>query len=180
MSDDESNGRRPPGPEESLSALPSADELADLQDDLLVAHAVGVLAELKDRGLLRVLLRNRSDLGTLFDADEIRFANGTVEIVPEGFHAETPEDYGEWIQEADALHEQLTDPNTTLDEAEALVRHASSEALLLELDRAEDAEGGDGLDQLTMPTPADTEGGHGIRIVEELKRRGAIEERTEH
>jgi hypothetical protein len=187
MIDDTGGDRRSSDAEDDAPFLPTPDELAELEAVDLAGHAVAVLAELKERGMLRVLLRNRVDLATLFEADEVRFADGAVEVVAAGFHAETPDAYGEWLREADALHERLADPATGAEEAEALVRRASSEALLLELDRAEDAdaeasaERGNGLNGVAVAGPAaGGAAGPATRIADELKRRGAIEERAEY
>src|SRR5688500_2918544 len=75
MIDDTGGDRRSSDAEDDAPFLPTPDELAELEAVDLAGHAVAVLAELKERGMLRVLLRNRVDLATLFEADEVRFAD---------------------------------------------------------------------------------------------------------
>lgn len=153
---------------------PMADSLGDADDESLVALGSAVLAELKDRGLLRVMLRNRSDAATVFEAEAIRSDGETVEVVAEGFHAETPDRYELWVREAEALHERLSVPGLPEDEAASLLGAASDEALLLELDRAQETD------------PEDPPSGEGVqegaiapRVAVELLRRGVIEDLEE-
>jgi hypothetical protein len=144
-----------------------AEALDEADDESLLALGVAVLSELKDRGLLRVALRNRSDAVSVFGAESIASDGEAIEVVAEGFHAETPDRYELWVREADALHERLTAPELSEAEAEAALGSASDEALLIELDRAQD----------TPPRPSPGERDIGGRIAVELLRRGVIEPR---
>ena len=161
-----SNGRYLPDGDD-----PTAEALMEADDESLLALGSAVLAELKDRGMLHVLLRNRSDADTVFAAEEIRSGDGALEVVAEGFHAETPDRYELWVHEADALHADLSRPGLSETEAEALLGAASDEALLIELDRAQEIEAG-------KPPGGDAAEGEGIgpRIAIELLRRGVIED----
>ena len=158
----------------------AAEALAESDDDSLLGLGAAVLAELKDRDLLRVMLRNRTDAATLFEVDEIRGGPEGLEVVAAGFHAETPDRYAGWVQEADALHARLSRPGLSEDEADAILGRASDEALLLELDRAqEDDEEDDEEDEReeVFPLPASDSAAReiGARVAIELLRRGVIE-----
>jgi hypothetical protein len=150
---------RPDGEEpEDFSALAA---LAEADDPTLIGMGLAVLAELKDRNLLRILLRHRADAASAFEAEVVRLDEaGAIEVVVEGLHAETPDHYALWVQEAEALHAGMSrgrDPET-----EAQLSTVADEALLIALDRARDA---------------GTEAGADIaeRIGIELMRRGVVE-----
>jgi hypothetical protein len=151
---------RPEGEEpDDLSALAA---LAEADDPTLIGMGLAVLAELKDRNLLRILLRHRGDAASAFEAEAVRLDEaGAVEVVVEGLHAETPDHYALWVQEAEALHEGMSrdgrDPET-----EALLGSVADEALLIALDRARDAGTAAGADVAE-------------RIGIELMRRGVVE-----
>jgi hypothetical protein len=163
----------------------AAEALAESDDDSLLGLGAAVLAELKDRDLLRVMLRNRTDAATLFEVDEIRGGPGGLEVVAAGFHAETPDRYAGWVQEADALHARLSRPGLSEDEADAILGRASDEALLLELDRAQeedeprdeddDEEEDEPKAAFALPGSDSAAREIGARVAIELLRRGVIE-----
>jgi hypothetical protein len=167
MSEQDPNGRRlPPGeePDEGLA-------LAEAEDARLLELGLAVLAELKDRNLLRILLRHRADAACAFEAESVTLEDDTLEIVAEGFHAETPDHYAVWVQEAAALHDRLRDAPEEDLEAEAMLLGVSDQALLIALDQARDeAEAED------APPEAEE---LGARIGVELLRRGVMAERLE-
>jgi hypothetical protein len=173
----DSDGRRPPGgggEEDEGPMARAAEAMADADDESLLGLAATILAELKDRDLLRVLLRNRVDAGTLFEVEEVRGGgiDGGLELVAAGYHAETPDGYDGWVMEAEALHARLGAPGLSEDEAEATLGRASDEALLLELDRArEEEEDPDDSDEEEDSSAT----GIGPRVAIELLRRGVIE-----
>jgi len=171
------NGTGGGHPPDGDGADDAPDMLAEADDGSLLALGSSVLAELKDRGMLRIALRNRTDAATVFEAEQVRIAGENLEIVAEGYHAETPDHYEIWVREADALHEGLSRPGLSEAEAEALLGTASDEALLLELDRAQETEAAEtsaaGEDQ------EEAEDGIGARIAIELLRRGVIEDMDE-
>lgn len=166
--DDDDMGLGDPPGEMTAEALENAD------DDSLLALGTLVLAELKDRNLLRLLLRNRTDSATVVEVDAIRGGMRGLELVAAGYHAETPDRYEGWVHEADALHTRLSIPGLAEQEAEAILGRASDEALLLGLDRAQEEEGTEP-DALPLPPPDSGAGGVGARIAIELLRRGVIE-----
>jgi len=168
------NGRPPsdddPGPEDAIGG--AAEALAGAEDADLLALGTTVLAELKDRGLLRVLLRNRVDAATAFEVDSIRGGADGLDLLAAGFHAETPEDYADWVQEAAALGARLGSAGLSEAAAEAALGEASDEALLLTLESARMAEDGPEDDLPPSDSAADT---IGARVAIELLRRGVIE-----
>jgi hypothetical protein len=151
----------------------AAEAMADADDESLLGLAATILAELKDRDLLRVLLRNRVDAGTLFEVEEVRGGgiDGGLELVAAGYHAETPEGYDGWVMEAEALHARLGAPGLSDNEAEAMLGRASDEALLLELDRAREEEDSEEAGEEDDSSAT----GIGPRVAVELLRRGVIE-----
>jgi hypothetical protein len=184
-----SGGRPPPDDEDGEGAGPfgagGADALADAGDADLLMLGTAVLAELKDRGLLRVLLRNRTDSATAFEVDAIRESEDGLDLVAAGFHAETPEDYAGWVEESATLWHRLHRPGLSEQDAEAMLGTASDEALLLTLDSArladaeeEDARGAIG-GGVPMPPPDSAVDTIGTRVAIELLRRGVIEAQNE-
>lgn len=173
------NGRPPSDddPEETMSGGgvgDAASALAEAEDPDLLALGTAVLAELKDRGLLRVLLRNRIDAATAFEIDSIRGGGDGLDLLVAGFHAETPEDYADWVQEAAALGARLGTPSLSEEAAEAALGEASDEALLLTLESARMTE--DGEEEEDDRPPADSAADTiGARVAIELLRRGVIE-----
>ena len=150
----------------------AASALAEAEDPELLALGTAVLAELKDRGLLRVLLRHRIDAATAVEVDLIRGGGDGLDLLVAGFHAETPEDYADWVQEAAALGARLGAPSLSEEAAEAALGEASDEALLLTLESARMAEDGPEDDLPPADSTADT---IGARVAIELLRRGVIE-----
>lgn len=179
------HGGRPPPDDEDGDAAAGADEaLARAEDAELVALGTAVLAELKDRGLLRVLLRNRADAATAYEVEAIREADDGLDLVAAGFHAETPPDYAGWVEESAQLWRRLGRPGISEEDAEAMLGKASDEALLLTLDSARladddeedvpEAPGG-----ITLPSPDSAADTIGTRVAIELLRRGVIEAQEE-
>lgn len=173
------NGRPPPDddPEETMfgggGLGDAASALATAEDAELLALGMAVLAELKDRGLLRVLLRNRIDAASAYEVDSIRGGGDGLDLLAAGFHAETPEDYAAWVQEAAALGARLGTPSLSEAAAEAVLGEASDEALLLTLESARMTEEDGEEDELP---PADSSADSiGARVAIELLRRGVIE-----
>ncbi len=177
------NGRPPsdddpeetmPGAGDSATDADAASALARAEDPEVLALGTAVLAELMDRGLLRVLLRNRIDAATAFEIDSIRGGGDGLDLVVAGFHAETPEDYADWVREAAALGARLGTPSLSEEAAEAALGEASDEALLLTLESARMTE--DGEEEEDDLPPADSAAGSvGARVAIELLRRGVIE-----
>lgn len=166
--------------DDALTGAGAAAALAEADDESLMGLAVTVLAELKDRDLLRILLRNRTDAATLFEVEEIRGGEAGLEVVAAGFHAETPERYDGWVQEAAALHDRLRNPALSDEEAERILGRASDEALLLGLDRAQEEED-EAEEDGDEPAPDSAAPAEriGPRIAVELLRRGVIEDTDE-
>ncbi|MBX9701234.1 MAG: hypothetical protein K2X74_17500 [Acetobacteraceae bacterium] len=186
------DGARPPEGADAAGGLdPEAEQaLTELDDAGLMALGGSVLAELARRSLLRVLLRNRADAATAFEVEAIRDAGDGIDLVAAGWHAETPDGYAAWVEEAEGLQERLSRPGLDDDEAEGVLETASNEALLLALESARMAEEEDEEDDDTEEdagTDADDDeedaaslaavagGSVGARIALELLRRGVIE-----
>lgn len=172
MMDGSGAGRRGGEPPEG-----AAEALADAGDDDLVALGAAVLAELKDRGLLRVLLRHRSDAATAHEFESIREGEDGLDLVAAGFHAETPEDYPGWVAESAGLLKRLGAPGLAEADADALLARASDEALLLAFDATHEEEDGTGLHP--DPDTASGEAPAAMRVAAELLRRGIIEAEAE-
>lgn len=151
--------------------------LAGAEDSDLLALGTALLAELKDRGLLRVLLRNRVDAATAFEVEAIRAAEDGLDVVAAGYHAETPADYPGWVAESAALLRRLGTPGLSEQDAEAMLGEASDEALLLTLDSAHLAE--EESQAIPIPPPDSAADGIGTRVALELLRRGVIEAEAE-
>lgn len=175
MNGSDSDGRAPPDDPEGGGI--GADALANATDAEILGLGIAVLAELKDRGLLRVLLRNRADAATAFEVEAVREAPDGIDLIAEGFHAETPEDYPGWVEEAERLAGDLAAPGLGEAEAEAMLGRATDEALLLALESARMAEPDEDEDEDEPDEDADD--GIGTRIALELLRRGVIEAETE-
>ncbi len=135
--------------------------LADADDATLLGMGVAVLAELKDRNLLRIVLRHRENAASAFEAETVGIdETGALELVAEGLHAETPDHYALWVQQAEALHAGMAQGRAPA--TEQLLGEVADEALLIVLDRARE----DG-----------TEDSQDIaeRVGIELMRRGVVE-----
>ncbi len=177
-------GMPPPDDDDGDAAAGAEEALARAGNAELVALGTAVLAELKDRGLLRVLLRNRADAATAFEVEAIREADDGLDLIATGFHAETPPDYAGWVEESAHLWQRLGRPGLSEEDAEAMLGTASDEALLLTLDSARlaDGEAEDGPEApngITLPVPDATADTIGTRVAIELLRRGVIEAQEE-
>jgi hypothetical protein len=184
MAKDAGGGRPPSEDDGPLFGMESLDALAEADDGEVLALGSAVLAELKDRGLLRVLLRNRSDAATAFEVDAIREAEDGLDLIAAGYHAETPEQYPGWVVESDQLRQRLDRPGLSEQEVEAMLGRATDEALLLTLDSArlaeteEEDEEPTGRGRISLPTDTAVDS-LGTRVAIELLRRGIIEAEPE-
>ena len=178
------SGRPPPDDaEEGPFGAGAADAVAGLDDGDLMLLGGSVLSELVERGLLRVLLRNRTDSATAFEVEAIRRDEDGFDLVADGYHAETPEGYAGWVAEAAVLQERLGQAGLSETEADAALATASDEALLLTLESAqvaEDEEEEDPGETADALPPRDSAASSmGARIAVELLRRGVIEAEAE-
>lgn len=177
------SGRPPPDDgEESPFGAGAADAVAGLDDGDLMLLGGSVLSELVERGLLRVLLRNRTDAATAFEVEAIRRDEDGFDLVADGYHAETPEGYAGWVAEAAVLQERLGQAGLSETEADAALATASDEALLLTLESAqvaEDDEEDPGETADALPPRDSGASSMGARIAVELLRRGVIEAEAE-
>lgn len=180
MNGADGDGHPPPDEPEDGDPGDSAEALANATDAEVLALGAAVLAELKDRGLMRILLRNRADAATAYEVEAIREAPDGIDMIAAGFHAETPEDYPGWVEEAAALWRALAAPGLSDEAAEAMLGRATDEALLLALDTARLADPDDEEEEEGNATlPAAVPDGIGSRVALELLRRGVIEAEAE-